>query len=42
VKRRLDRRTRLRAELHPSLLVGLTPDRFARRPLRTGLLTRPH
>ena len=31
VRARLDRRTRLRAELHPSLLIGLTPDRTANR-----------
>jgi transglutaminase-like putative cysteine protease len=31
VRARLDRRTRLRAELHPSLLIGLSPDRFANR-----------
>jgi transglutaminase-like putative cysteine protease len=29
VRTRLDRRTRWRAELHPSLLIGLTPDRYA-------------
>jgi hypothetical protein len=41
VRERLDRRSRLRAELHPSLLVGVTPDRFAGRPVRAPVRMRP-